>query len=102
MRKFPIIMFVTMCLPCLLLWAQEKPPAVPESPSAQAPAEREHTVLGVLEITPFTSKIFRNTRMLRVWLPANYGSPRNAHRSYPVLYMQDAQNLFDDATSNRR
>src|SRR5208283_2037954 len=59
-----------------------------------------HTVLGVLEIVPFTSKIFHNTRMLRVWLPANYGSPRNAHRSYPVLYMHDAQNLFDDATSN--
>ena len=57
-------------------------------------------MLGVLEITPFTSKIFHNTRMLRVWLPANYGSPRNAHRSYPVLYMHDAQNLFDDATSN--
>ena len=54
----------------------------------------------MLEITPFTSKIFHNTRMLRVWLPANYGSPRNAHRSYPVLYMHDAQNLFDDATSN--
>jgi predicted alpha/beta superfamily hydrolase len=74
------------------------PPA--PSPAAQAPVEKEHTVLGVMEITPFTSKIFHNTRMLRVWLPANYGSPRNAHRSYPVLYMQDAQNLFDEATSN--
>ncbi len=84
-----------------VLWAQEKPPAAAAPPSAaQAPAEKEHTVLGVLEITPFSSKIFHNTRMLRVWLPANYGSPRNAHRSYPVLYMQDAQNLFDDATSN--
>ncbi len=81
--------------------AQEKPvgAAVP-LPAVQAPAEKEHTVLGVLEIIPFTSKIFHNTRMLRVWLPANYGSPRNAHRSYPVLYMHDAQNLFDDATSN--
>ncbi len=59
-----------------------------------------HTVIGVLEIVPFTSKIFHNTRMLRVWLPANYGSPFNAHRSYPVLYLQDAQNLFDEATSD--
>ena len=81
--------------------AQEKPvAATAPSQAVQAPAEREHTVLGVLEITPFTSKIFHNTRMLRVWLPANYGSPRNAYRSYPVLYMHDAQNLFDDATSN--
>jgi predicted alpha/beta superfamily hydrolase len=80
---------------------QQKPVAATAPlPAVQAPAEKEHTVLGVLEITPFTSKIFHNTRMLRVWLPANYGSPRNAHRSYPVLYMQDAQNLFDDATSN--
>ena len=81
--------------------AQEKPVAATAPlPAVQAPAEKDHTVLGVLEIIPFTSKIFSNTRMLRVWLPANYGSPRNAHRSYPVLYMHDAQNLFDDATSN--
>ena len=81
--------------------AQENPvAATAPSQAVQAPTEREHTVLGVLEIIPFTSKIFHNTRMLRVWLPANYGSPRNAHRSYPVLYMHDAQNLFDDATSN--
>ena len=88
--------FIPLCIA-----AQDKPTAAPApSSAAQASAEKEHTVLGVLEIVPFQSKIFHNTRMLRVWLPANYGSPRNAHRSYPVLYMQDAQNLFDDATSN--
>src|SRR5271157_396450 len=91
---------VILFLP-LFLSAQDKPAAeTAPSSTAQAPAEKEHTVLGVLEIVPFTSKIFHNTRMLRVWLPANYGSPFNAHRSYPVLYMQDGQNLFDDATSN--
>lgn len=100
MLKLKIAAFLIFLLP-LCLAAQDKPVAeTAPSPAAQAPAEKEHTVLGVLEITPFTSKIFHNTRMLRVWLPANYGSPRNAHRSYPVLYMQDAQNLFDDATSN--
>ena len=78
---------------------QDKPAAPPAPSTTQAPAEKEHTVLGVLEITPFTSKIFHNTRMLRVWLPANYGSPRNAHRSYPVLYLHDAQNLFDETTA---
>ena len=56
--------------------------------------------MGWLEIIPFESKIFHNTRMLRVLVPANYFSPHNAHRSYPVLYMQDGQNLFDEATSN--
>jgi predicted alpha/beta superfamily hydrolase len=101
MEKFRAAIFAISFLSALFLAAQEKPAPAPGSPPAvQAPAEKEHTVLGVLEIMPFTSKIFHNTRMLRVWLPANYGSPRNAHRSYPVLYMQDAQNLFDEATSN--
>ncbi len=59
-----------------------------------------HTVVGWVDIIPFESKIFHNTRMLRVLVPANYFSPHNAHRSYPVLYLQDGQNLFDDATSN--
>jgi len=61
--------------------------------------DKEHTVIGWLEIVPFQSKIFHNTRMLRVLVPANYFSPHNAHRSYPVLYLQDGENLFDEATS---
>lgn len=61
--------------------------------------DKDHTVIGWLEIVPFQSKIFHNTRMLRVLVPANYFSPHNAHRSYPVLYLQDGQNLFDEATS---
>src|SRR6201999_3870761 len=61
--------------------------------------DKEHTVVGWLEIFPFESKIFHNTRMLRVLVPANYFSPRNALRSYPVLYLQDGQNLFDEVTS---
>ncbi len=82
--------------------AKTKASATPTTPGVTTITtfDSGHTVLGVLEIVPFQSKIFHNTRMLRVWLPANYGSPRNAHRSYPVLYLQDAQNLFDDATSN--
>ncbi len=62
--------------------------------------DKDHTVIGWLEIVPFESKIFHNTRMLRVLLPANYFSPHNAHRTYPVLYMQDGQNLFDEKTSH--
>jgi predicted alpha/beta superfamily hydrolase len=62
--------------------------------------DKDHTVVGWVDIIPFESKIFHNTRMLRVLVPANYFSPHNAHRTYPVLYMQDGQNLFDDATSN--
>lgn len=35
-------------------------------------------------------------RDLLVWLPPGYGRPENAERSYPVLYMMDGQNLFQD------
>jgi alpha-glucosidase len=35
-------------------------------------------------------------RTIRVYLPPGYGHGR---RRYPVLYMHDGQNLFDDATS---
>ena len=62
--------------------------------------DKDHTVIGWLEIVPFESKIFHNKRMLRVLVPANYLSPHNAHRSYPVLYMQDGQSLFDTSTSS--
>ncbi len=61
--------------------------------------DKDHTVVGWLEIVPFESKIYHETRTLRVLVPANYFSPRHAHRSYPVLYMQDGQNLFDANTS---
>jgi len=61
--------------------------------------DKEHTVVGWLEILPLQSTVFHNTRMLRVLVPANYFSPHNAGRSYPVLYMQDGQELFDRATS---
>jgi enterochelin esterase-like enzyme len=43
------------------------------------------------------SRIFGNTRLVRVWLPPNYDG-RGATR-YPVLYLNDGQNLFDPATA---
>ncbi len=30
-----------------------------------------------------------------VWLPPGYDAPENAQRTYPVLYLQDGQNLFE-------
>jgi predicted alpha/beta superfamily hydrolase len=62
--------------------------------------DKDHTVIGWLEIIPFESKIYHTTRTLRVLVPANYFSPFNRTRSYPVLYLQDGQNLFDDVTSH--
>lgn len=37
------------------------------------------------------------TRTIRVWTPSNYES--DFTRRFPVLYMHDAQNLFDKATA---
>lgn len=36
-----------------------------------------------------------STRDVLVWLPPGYHDEENANRRYPVLYMQDGQNVFD-------
>jgi enterochelin esterase-like enzyme len=54
---------------------------------------------GELRLHEFQSQIFRNTRMLRVWLPPGYNAPENESRQYPVFYLNDGQNLFDPATA---
>ena len=80
--------------------------ALPEPPQPTGPTElaalippKEPSVLGVLEIITLNSKVYQNIRNLRVWLPANYFAPVNRNKHYPVLYMQDGQNLFDEATA---
>jgi enterochelin esterase-like enzyme len=57
------------------------------------------SVTGDLRLHEFHSRIFRNTRRLRVWLPPEYDAARNSGRDYPVLYLNDGQNLFDRATA---
>ena len=57
------------------------------------------SVTGDLRIHEFRSQVFRNTRMLRVWLPPRYDDPANAAVQYPVFYLNDGQNLFDRATA---
>ena len=49
----------------------------------------------VLE-APFTISALQRQRTIRLYLPPNYA---NSAKAYPVLYMHDAQNLFDTATS---
>ncbi len=57
------------------------------------------SVTGDLRLHEFRSKIFRNTRLLRVWLPPGYDDQGNSRRQYPVLYLNDGQNLFDRNTA---
>jgi enterochelin esterase-like enzyme len=54
---------------------------------------------GDLRLHEFRSKIFRNTRFIRVWLPPAYDAAENAGRHYPVLYLNDGQNLFEASTA---
>ncbi len=56
-----------------------------------------HSVVGRLLVAPkITSPQLNNDRHLLVYLPPSYDQ---TDRRYPVLYMQDGQNLFDHATS---
>lgn len=68
-------------------------------PGPVAGAIRAQSATGDLRLHEFTSRIFRNTRFLRVWLPPAYDDPLNVGRHYPVLYLNDGQNLFEAATS---
>lgn len=52
---------------------------------------------GRLEIVEFHSEVFNNDRNLRIWLPPAYED--NPDQRYPVLYMNDGQNLFETETS---
>jgi predicted alpha/beta superfamily hydrolase len=58
----------------------------------------EHTLTGNIQRhRDFRSKIFSNCRDVWVYLPRGYR--RFSRLRYPVLYLQDGQNVFDAATS---
>jgi predicted alpha/beta superfamily hydrolase len=57
-----------------------------------------HTLTGHFNILrDFRSLVLGNTRHVFVYLPPRYDDERG--RRYPVLYMQDGQNLFDPSLS---
>jgi predicted alpha/beta superfamily hydrolase len=60
---------------------------------------RGEAATGDLRIHPFHSRIYRNDRFLRVWVPPGYDNAENAAHQYPVLYLNDGQNLFEPAAS---
>lgn len=82
MRNITHLMSLLMLFAALSLSAQEK------QHTAQANVQ-------VLE-TQFTIPGLDRQRTLRLYLPPGYA---DSDKSYPVMYMHDAQNLFDDATS---
>src|SRR5690606_10226830 len=47
----------------------------------------------------FSSTVLNNKREIIVWLPQGYESRKNKNKKYPVLYMNDGQNIMDPKTS---
>jgi glycogen operon protein len=57
----------------------------------------EHTIAGTVQVlAQFYSPQLENTRDILVYLPPDYDRSATC---YPVVYMHDGQNLFDQATS---
>jgi len=60
--------------------------------------KRKHTLTGnIKRHRAFPSKVLGNRRDVLVYLPPGYS--RFSRRRYPVLYLNDGQNVFDAATS---
>src|ERR1700716_3141325 len=58
----------------------------------------ENTLTGnIQKHRGFRSKVLANRRDVLVYLPRGYR--RFSRQRYPVLYLQDGQNVFDAATS---
>jgi predicted alpha/beta superfamily hydrolase len=69
------------------------------SPLNEQMPKTDPSLAGTLQLHEFRSRIFRNLRQLRVWLPPAYATEQNRDRHYPVFYLNDGQNLFDRSTS---
>jgi len=78
---------------------EEAPTTESQASRTAAVFTRAESATGDLRLHRFRSRIFRNTRFLRVWLPPGYDDAVNSARRYPVLYLNDGQNLFEAATS---
>lgn len=65
---------------------------------AASAQEKKSTALPNVTVLEESFEIpgLNRSRKVRVYLPPGY---ENSRRKYPVVYMHDAQNLFDDATS---
>lgn len=63
-----------------------------------APVEKKHTATAQVHIITDKFDMPQLGRQRRLWVYLPVGYEKSA-RKYPVLYMHDGQNLFDDATS---
>ncbi|MEO8843115.1 MAG: alpha/beta hydrolase-fold protein [Kofleriaceae bacterium] len=50
----------------------------------------------LVELDPACSTVLGNCRDVTAYLPPAYDAPENGARAYPVLFMHDGQNVWDD------
>ncbi len=50
----------------------------------------------LIELDPACSTVLGNCRDVTAYLPPGYDAPANGDRTYPVLFMHDGQNVWDD------
>lgn len=72
-------------------------PRTRKSKTGTAPPIAVPVASGSLWLHEIRSRVFGNTRLLRVWLPPDYDGWGEIR--YPVLFLNDGQNLFDPATA---
>jgi predicted alpha/beta superfamily hydrolase len=65
--------------------------------ASPSPIATQPVPAGTLWLHELSSRIFGNTRLLRVWLPPEYDGWGETR--YPILYLNDGQNLFDPVTA---
>lgn len=80
---------------CLLAAVSAAADPVAAVPAAAPRASTAQPNVHVLP-TPFVIPGLNRQRTVRLYLPPGY---ERAQRRYPVVYMHDGQNLFDDATA---
>lgn len=63
-----------------------------------SPKEKKHTTASNVKLLSenFTIPQLRTSRKIWIYLPPDYATSK---KNYPVIYMHDGQNLFDDFTS---
>jgi enterochelin esterase-like enzyme len=57
--------------------------------------DRQAPIRSRVESLQLTSKVFNNTRTLRVLLPPGYHDKKNAGKRYPVFYLNDGYAVFN-------
>lgn len=76
-------------------WGDERPDFDPGDSASFRGIKVAGGSLKRLEVHGGAAGASGKSRELLVWLPPGYDDPANADRRYPVLYMHDAQNLFE-------